>query len=184
MQRHVYKSQSPPDEKEFLSKQVAKGRVGEMWCSMWRCLVTQGMQKAEVLKAIFTSIFTNKTGFQKSQRPGEEEARQGARKIYLWWKRIRSEHKQVKWTYINLWALMRGTQDCQGSRMILLWYHLIMFGLSWWLRKVPEDRRKANAAPIFRKGKEEGRGSYRSVSFTSIPGKVMEQLILETFPVI
>lgn len=83
MQRHVYKSQSPPDE-EFLSTQVAKGRVGEMWCSMWRCLVTQGMQKAEVLKAIFTSIFTNKTGFQKSQRLEEEEARQGARKIYLW----------------------------------------------------------------------------------------------------
>ena len=34
-------------------------------------LVTQDMQKAEVLKATFTSVFTNKTGLQKSQRPGE-----------------------------------------------------------------------------------------------------------------
>lgn len=63
MRRHVYKSQSPPDKKEFLSTRVAKGRVGEMWSSMWRSLVTQGMQEAEVLKAIFTSIFTNKIGF-------------------------------------------------------------------------------------------------------------------------
>jgi len=44
---------------------------------------------------------------------------------------------------------------------------------------VPEDWRKANVTPIFKKGKKEDPGNYRSVSLTSILGKVMEHLILE-----
>ena len=43
-----------------------------------------------------------------------------------------------------------------------------------------EDWRKANVTPIFRKGRKEDLGSDRLVSLTSIPGNVMEQLILET----
>ncbi|GAB0209450.1 mitochondrial enolase superfamily member 1 [Grus japonensis] len=41
-----------------------------------------------------------------------------------------------------------------------------------------KDWRKANVTPVFKKGKKEDPGNYRSVSLTSIPGKVMEQLIL------
>jgi len=44
-----------------------------------------------------------------------------------------------------------------------------------------EDWRKANVTPIFKKGKKEDPGNYRPVSLTSIPGKVMEQLIPEVF---
>jgi len=44
---------------------------------------------------------------------------------------------------------------------------------------VPKDWRKANVIPIFKKGKKEDPGNYRPVSITSIPGKVMEQLVLE-----
>jgi len=46
---------------------------------------------------------------------------------------------------------------------------------------VPEDWRKANVTPIFKKGKKEDPGNYRPVSLTSIPRKLMEQLILEVF---
>ncbi|PKU40282.1 rna-directed dna polymerase from mobile element jockey- hypothetical protein [Limosa lapponica baueri] len=42
--------------------------------------------------------------------------------------------------------------------------------------EVPEDWRKANVIPVFKKGKKEDPGNYRPVSLTSIPGKMMECL--------
>jgi len=55
----------------------------------------------------------------------------------------------------------------------------IIFERSWRTGEVPEDWRKANVTPIFKKGKKEDPGNYRPVSLSSILGKVMEQLILE-----
>jgi len=42
---------------------------------------------------------------------------------------------------------------------------------------VPEDWRKSHVTPVFKKGRKEDSENYRLVSLTSIPGKVMEQLI-------
>ncbi|GAB0206992.1 mitochondrial enolase superfamily member 1 [Grus japonensis] len=55
----------------------------------------------------------------------------------------------------------------------------IIFERSWRTGEVPEDWRKANVTPVFKKSKKEDWGNYRPVSLTSIPGKVMEQLILK-----
>ncbi|KFP24416.1 RNA-directed DNA polymerase from mobile element jockey, partial [Colius striatus] len=54
----------------------------------------------------------------------------------------------------------------------------IIFEQSWRTGEVPEDWRKANVTPLFKEGRKDDSGSYRSVSLTSSPGKVMEQLIL------
>ena len=55
----------------------------------------------------------------------------------------------------------------------------IIFGKSWGKGKVPENWRKANVIPVFKEGKKEDPGNCRPVSLTSIPGKVMEQLVLD-----
>ncbi|KFZ62589.1 hypothetical protein N321_10348, partial [Antrostomus carolinensis] len=56
----------------------------------------------------------------------------------------------------------------------------IVFEKSWQSGEVPADWKKGNITPIFKKGNKEDPGNYRPVSLTSVPGKIMEQLLLET----
>ncbi|KAJ7406231.1 RNA-directed DNA polymerase from mobile element jockey [Willisornis vidua] len=55
----------------------------------------------------------------------------------------------------------------------------VIFEQSWESRQVPADWKLVNTVPIFKKGKED-HGNYRPVSLTSVPGKVIEKIILRS----
>ena len=54
----------------------------------------------------------------------------------------------------------------------------IIYQQSWLAGEIPDDWRFTSVTPVYKKGRKEDPGNYRSVSLTSEPGKIMERFML------
>jgi len=160
------------------SKRKARDNVGPL-PNEAGVLVKEDAEKAELLNAFFASVFSAKAGHQESQalEAREEAYREDDFPLV--------EEDCVRDRLSNLDAHKSMGPDGMHPRVLRELVDVIaeplsiIFERSWRTGEVPEDWRKANVTPVFKKGKKEDLGNYRLVSLTSIPGKMMVQLILE-----
>ncbi|CAM4531860.1 unnamed protein product, partial [Lepidochelys olivacea] len=158
------------------NKKKAKESVGPLLKEGGN-LVTEDVEKANVLNAFFASVFTNKVSSQTTALGstawgggGQPSVKEEVVGDYL---EKLDAHKSMGPDVLHP-RVLKELADVIAEPLA------IIFENSWRSGEVPEDWKKANVVPIFKTGKKDDPGSYRPVSLISVPGKIMEHVLKES----
>ena len=138
-------------------------------------IVTENKEMAEILNQFFSSVFTKEDlsyipdaemeNVESTMRPVQVTRREVEKKIRNLRKDAAAGPDGIS---------PRLLKDFETELSVPL---EILFNKSLSEGEVPSDWRKANVAPIYKKGPKGDPGNYRPVSLTSVPCKILESLI-------
>ena len=142
-------------------------------------MATEDKEKADVLNAFFTSVFRSQTGYPQVSPLSVLAALAGEQTRPP---TIQAEtvtdlllhlhcHKSMGPGEIHP-RVLRELAEKIAEPLSIIYQRSLLTG------EVPEDWRLASVTPIYKKGCREDPGNYRPVSLTSVPGKIMEQIVL------
>ncbi|NXG02903.1 RTXE polymerase, partial [Sakesphorus luctuosus] len=138
-------------------------------------IVKKDEEKAEVLDTYFASVFTSKTGGPQDNWPLELIDRESTTVFQeTTVTDLLSQldpHKSMGPDGIHPRVMRELAEELTKPLSII-------FQQSWLSGEVPDDWKLANVTLIHKKGCKADPGNYRPVSLTSVPGRVMEQIVL------
>ncbi|CAM2095472.1 unnamed protein product [Caretta caretta] len=140
-------------------------------------LVTEDVEKANVLNAFFASVFTNKVSSQTAALGITKWGRDGQPSVEI---EVVRDYLEKLDVHKSMGPDELHPRVLKELVAVIAEPLAIIFENSWRTGEVPDDWKKANVVPIFKKGKKEDPGNDRPVSLTSVPGKIMEQVLKES----
>ncbi|CAM4498483.1 unnamed protein product [Lepidochelys kempii] len=158
------------------NKKKAKESVGPL-LNEGGNLVTEDVEKANVLNAFFASVFTNKVSSQTAALGITKWGRDGQPSVEI---EVVRDYLEKLDVHKSMGPEELHPRVLKELAAVIAEPLAIIFENSWRTGEVPDDWKKANVVPIFKKGKKEDPGNYRPVSLTSVPGKIMEQVLKES----